>query len=63
MQIPLVVGQTESTSFRNLELVPKSILSAFVVRDSMRTKRNVNGDSPIRMKFGTQTRYTFGAIQ
>jgi len=63
MQTLLVVEQSESTSFRDLELVPKSTLSALVVRDSMHTKRNVNVDSPIRMKLGTKTRYTFGAIQ
>lgn len=62
MQSPQVVGQTESTSFRNLEFVPKFALSAFVVRDSMHTKRDVNVDSLIRMG-GTQTHCTFGAIQ
>lgn len=63
MQIPLVIGQIESTSFRNLELVPKSILSAFIVRNPVLTKRNVNVYSLIRMNGGAQARYAFGAIQ
>lgn len=63
MQTLLVVEQSESTSLRDLELVPKSTLSAFVVRDWMHAKRKVNVGSPICMKLGTKTRYAFGAIQ
>lgn len=63
MQNRLVIGQFESTSCRNLELVPKSALPVSGVHDSMHTQHHVGVVASGILRLGTCTWFSVGALQ